>query len=198
MKQKNKFNFKKTNIFLVILSLSILMVGCSSLGKNQKFKYNYNDNAKEFQYDEKLLFTYNKDNSFETIIMPKIENEEKENSFCFIDATIIENNYSEYNDILKYMQSIYTYNLKKNNNFEIQENLNEETIVTIGDYDFHQTNYNYSYIENDNLVEVYSKAIKLNDNQTFVCVFKLTQNMFNEKVVNALNITYDSIKPIIN
>ena len=172
---------KKTMKFILLLSITTILlfslVGCS------KYKYNYNDGIKKLQYDETLLIATQQEGSQDIIIKPQ-----DGYSYCFVDATVTNANYGNYADILDYMKVIYTYD--KTN--EITD-INKETSIVKTEYgNCEQTTYEYSYVfENQNVV-IKSKAIKLDEEKTFVVIQKVTEGLYDQNTLAALDTTYNS------
>lgn len=172
----------KYNIFILSLLCIFLLSGCS------KYKYNFDNGMFTFQYDTSKLIVVQQENSNDIIVKPN-----DENTYCFIDTTITKAEYGEYDEILDYMKMVYTYNLDT----EIQDIAREKSSIEIENYGFfEQSIYNYSYLENGKEVIVESKALNLGEDGTMVVIKKITNNVYVDAIVAALDTTYNSIIPV--
>ena len=166
---------------MLILCMSLSIMACNS------YKYNYQGEKYQVQYDENLLqVTPSKTSEYDDIFI-----QPKDGYFvAYVDVALIDKHYGEPREILDNMQKYFLSTV-------VEGKVENESIESkTGRYKKSTTNiveYNYTIVSSQATQTIMSRVETIGENQ-FVVIYRCFEGFYSEDMTNALKLSYESAK----
>ena len=168
---------------LVCTTCMVALTGCGS------YKYNYKGENFKLQYDESLFVVdYATNSNYNDVFIHTNDG----NYLAYVDVALVDVNYGQPREILENLQKYFTTFANS------PEIINEKQDSSKGSYNKATTTietYDYT-IKSETSTQIIKSRVETIGMQQFIVVERYFDGVYDNQVINALDLAYESATPV--